>query len=268
MNAAIRAHDFERTTPCGCAGINEQKLDGLIALHDGSHFIETPDPVIALTGFKSIGPAAVVVWRDGAVTLIVTPEWGGDRARDTCPSTRIIAANDPISALAVCLAGERSCQSNGRIGRPVVSPWGLARRLIELLPNTAIADDTINGPATIKTEEEIAHAGEATRIAESGYRRVLEIALLGISEDELAVELKWHSKTLGAEDNFLLLCAGPRLRAVGPSTGRRLQTGDILLAEITPSYRGQLAQICRTVVCWETQARLCVRSISSWSGPW
>ena len=94
-----------------CAGINEQKLDVLIALHDGTHFIETPNPVMALTGFKSIGPAAVVVWRDGAVTLIVTPEWDGDRARDTCPSTRIIAANDPISALAVCLAGERSCKA-------------------------------------------------------------------------------------------------------------------------------------------------------------
>jgi len=37
-------------------------------------------------------------------------------------------------------------------------------------------------------------------------------------------------------------------RAVQPSTGRKLQTGDIVLAEITPSYRGQLAQICRTVV--------------------
>jgi Xaa-Pro dipeptidase len=30
--------------------------------------------------------------------------------------------------------------------------------------------------------------------------------------------------------------------------GRRLARGDIILAEITPSYRGQLAQICRTVV--------------------
>ena len=68
-----------------------------------------------------------------------------------------------------------------------------------------------------------------------------------MSEDELAVELKWYMKTLGAEDNFLLLCAGPHNRAVAPSNGRKLQHGDIILAEITPSYRGQLAQICRTV---------------------
>ena len=69
-----------------------------------------------------------------------------------------------------------------------------------------------------------------------------------MSEDELAVELKWHMKSLGADDNFLMLCAGPHNRAVQPSNGRKLQPGDIILAEITPSVRGQLTQICRTVV--------------------
>jgi Xaa-Pro aminopeptidase len=69
-----------------------------------------------------------------------------------------------------------------------------------------------------------------------------------MSEDALAVELKWHMKSLGAEDNFLLLCAGPHNRAVAPSNGRELAAGDVILAEITPSVGGQLAQICRTVV--------------------
>ena len=41
-----------------------------------------------------------------------------------------------------------------------------------------------------------------------------------------------------------------------PSTGRKLETGDIILAEITPSYRGQLAQICRTVVLGEPSQEL------------
>jgi len=76
----------------------------------------------------------------------------------------------------------------------------------------------------------------------------LQIAAPGMTEDALAVELKGYMKTLGAEDNFLLLCAGPHNRAVQPSTGRKLARGDIILAEITPSYRGQLTQICRTVV--------------------
>src|SRR5207249_5010594 len=76
------------------------------------------------------------------------------------------------------------------------------------------------------------------------------------SEDELAVELRWYSKTLGAEDNFLLLCAGARNPAVAPSNGRIMREGDILVAEITPSWRGQLAQICRTVTLGPARAEL------------
>jgi len=72
-----------------------------------------------------------------------------------------------------------------------------------------------------------------------------------MSEDELAVEMRLHSRSLGAEDNFLMLCAGPHNRAVAPSNGRRVAPGDIILAEITPSFCGQLAQICRTVVVGE-----------------
>ena len=34
-------------------------------VHDGAHFIEKPNPVMVLTGFKSLGPAAAVLRRDG-----------------------------------------------------------------------------------------------------------------------------------------------------------------------------------------------------------
>jgi Xaa-Pro aminopeptidase len=124
------------------------------------------------------------------------------------------------------------------------------------LPGAAAADDAIDGPAAVKTDDEIAYAREATRIAEAGHRHLLAIVEPGVSEDELAVDLKWHSKSLGAEDNFLLLCAGPHNRAVAPSNGLRLRNGDIVLAEITPSYRGQLAQICRTIVVGGASATL------------
>jgi Xaa-Pro aminopeptidase len=43
---------------------------------------------------------------------------------------------------------------------------------------------------------------------------------------------------------------------VQPSTGRRLRENDIVVAEITPSYRGQLAQICRTIVLGKPSAVL------------
>ncbi len=228
--------------------LKAQGLDLLVAIHDGAHFIETPNPVMVLSGFKSLGPAAAVLTRAGAVELIVTPAWDAERAGACCPAVRIIGADAVVEGLTRCVQERRTQPSAIGIAGLSSAPWGIASRIAAALPLAQPADDTGFEAAASKTEVEITNAREATRIAELGYQRLLEIARAGLSEDELAVELKWYMKTLGAEDNFLLLCAGPHNRAVAPSNGRRLQAGDIILAEVTPSYRGQLAQICRTVV--------------------
>ena len=244
---------FEERLAAIRAGMQAEKLDLLVAVHVAAHFIEPPDPALVLSGFKSLGPVAVLLDRSGG-TLVVTPAWDVARARATCPSLHVVAAHDVAEGLNTVLHGT----SGATIGLAglAASPWRIAKRLVDLMPQARAADDIVFTAAGRKTDDELAHAREATRIAELGYQRLLEIARPGVSEDELAVEIRWHSKTLGAEDNFLLLCAGPHNRAVAPSHGRLLQAGDIIVVEITPSYRGQLAQICRTIVLGEASAML------------
>ena len=239
------------------ANMAEQKLDLLVAIHDGAHFIETPNPVFVLSGFKSLGPAAVVLRRDGEMSLIVTPAWDADRAAECRPNLRVIAADDVVDALAAELGiAVRRGEMKVGVAGLAFTAWDIASRLADLLPRASAGDDIVFDAAAAKTADEIANAREATRIAELGYARMLEIARPGISEDELAAEIRWYTRTLGAEDNFLLLCAGARNPAVAPSNGRIMQPGDILVAEITPSYRGQLAQICRTVTLGPANAEL------------
>ena len=48
-------------------------------------------------------------------------------------------------------------------------------------------------------------------------------------------------------DNFFMLNAGPHNRAVQPCSSRRLEPGDFVLTELSPLYRGQMTQICRTI---------------------
>ena len=235
--------------------MREAKLDAIVALHDGAHFIEKPNPVTVMTGFKSLGPAAAILRSDGATTLIVTPAWDAERAGECCPQARVIGADDIVDALADGARATARARIAGLAGMRFL-PSLIAERVTAALPAAPSADKLVFDAARTKTDDEIANAREATRIAELGYRHLLDIARPGMSEDELAVELKWHMKTLGADDNFLLLCAGPHNRAVQPSTGRKFQNGDIILAEITPSVRGQLAQICRTVVVGDASAEL------------
>jgi Xaa-Pro dipeptidase len=233
--------------------LNGSSLDRVVAVHDGAHFIEKPDPVKVLTGFKAIGPVAAVLDRDGAVNLVVTPRWDADRARECCPDAKVTAADDVIDGIAAALgssAGEVGVAGLGAL------PYRIGKRLAELLPRAQPADPIVFEPARRKIDTELAHAREATRIAELGFQRLLELAKPGMTEDELASELRWHSKSLGAEDNFILLCAGTHNKAVAPSNGRRMRKGDIIVCELTPSYRGQLAQICRTIVLGEAPALL------------
>ena len=231
-----------------CRRMQEEKLDLLVGLHDGAHFIEKPNPVMVLAGFKALGPAAVLLRPDGAAVLIVTPAWDAERAGERCPNARVVGAHDIVADIVAQITHDGAAPKSIGLAGLRVLPSSLADRVISALPGASCADKLVFDAARSKTDDEIADAREAARIAELGYQRLIEIARPGLSEDALAVELKWHMKALGAEDNFLLLCAGAHNRAVQPSNGRKLARGDIILAEITPSVGGQLTQICRTVV--------------------
>ncbi len=113
------------------------------------------------------------------------------------------------------------------------------------------ADELARDLARLRTPDELAAAERATWIAERGYERLLEFARPGIREFELAAELYCFMKKLGAEDNFLLMSASQHNLAVRAAGERVLDVGDIILSEITPCYRGQFVQICRTTVIGE-----------------
>jgi Xaa-Pro aminopeptidase len=161
-----------------------------------------------------------------------------------------VTATDDITAAFDVYVKQRGVAA-GRVGSAGLAgmPWPIGEAVKKVLgAEPAAVDKLVFANTRRKTADQIAKARTAVKIAEKGYDRLLEIARPGMREDDLAVELKLYMKALGAEDNFLMLCAGPHNRAVQPSSGRCLERGDIILAEITPSYRGQMAQICRTAV--------------------
>jgi len=237
--------------------MEEQGIDLLLGFHDGAHFIEKPNVVMVLSGFKSLGHAMVILPRGGEGTLVVTPVWDAERAAERCPAMRCIGADNVVSALQAYLEHHQVPPS--RIGTAGLAgiPWRIGEQLSAMLQGEARPmDRMVFGSARRKTSDQLSKARTATQIAEKGYERLLQIARPGMHEDQLASEPKWYMKTLGAEDNFLMLCAGSHNPAVQPSSGRRLEAGDIILAEITPSYMGQMAQICRTAVIGPASASL------------
>src|SRR5438128_9513722 len=91
---------FQERLAAICRRMQEEKLDLLVGLHDGAHFIEKPNPVMLLSGFKSIGPAAVLLGPDGRSDLFVTPHWDAERAAECCPNARVVGTGDVVEGVA------------------------------------------------------------------------------------------------------------------------------------------------------------------------
>jgi Xaa-Pro dipeptidase len=232
-------------------------IDLLIAASEGLHLLDRPDPAVHLGGYRSLGECLFLLYCDGTRRLIVSPAAPDERAAAWRGLSGCIATDDVAGALAAELF-ERGTVA-GRIATAGVDslPHRLAARLLALTGgNTRSFDDLLYAATGRKTASEIERARRAVAIAERGVDRLLETARPGMPECALAVGLNCHTKSLGADDNFLMLSASPHNRAVMPSSGRKLQPGDILLTEFTPSYDGQFAQICRTISVGPPSAHL------------
>ena len=77
--------DFDDTLSGIRREMGEQGIDLLLGFHDGVHFIEKPNAVMVLSGFKSLGHAMVLLPRDDEGMLVVTPAWDAERAAERCP---------------------------------------------------------------------------------------------------------------------------------------------------------------------------------------
>jgi Xaa-Pro aminopeptidase len=235
--------------------LQDEALDGLIAASNGlNNFLES-NAVYVFSGVRPIGESAVVIDRDGRSTLIVTPSWDGERASALSSTDATIATDDLAAALAGTVKEYRLNLNRtvsvglSFLGQGLVARIGAA---MDALPKPA--DELARDIARVRSAEELAAAERATWIAERGYERLMEFARPGMREFELAAELYCFTKKLGAEDNFLLMSASQHNLAVRAAGERILDTGDIILSEITPCYRGQFAQICRTTVIGEPRA--------------
>lgn len=230
------------------AAMDRAGLDALIALSGDVHAFQQPNAVMLLTGFRAIGAAYVTLRRDGDITLMVSPAWETERAADGAHALRIEGTDDIRAALTETLAQVGASARLGIVGLDTLG-YDDTRWLTQLLGARARRfDPEFLAETRQKTAAEIRNAERATEIAVRGYEHLLELACPGVSEIDLAANICGEMADAGADDNFLMLSAARHNRAVRPPGEHRLETGDIILCEISPSVGGQFSQICRTAM--------------------
>lgn len=223
-----------------------ERIDTLIAFSNAKHHLARINLAAHLMGYRALGESALVLRADGTERLIISPAYDAERAALRRPSLPLTASDDLAAALAELLRQ----RAPGRIATTGLGsiPHDLAVRLLDIVGMHALPfDDAVNEVTAPKTDEEIANARKAAAIAERAHEHMLATARAGMRECDLAVEVNLYAKSLGANDNFLMLSGGPHQYGVGASSNRPLEHGDVIIAKSTPAYDGQFAQICRSV---------------------
>ncbi len=133
-----------------------------------------------------------------------------------------------------------------------VMPAGLYMSLKADLPeaNFVPAGDVLLECRLVKSSEELEFVRMAGECADRGMQAIMEAAHPGVTEAELTAACDYAMIRAGADRGpFILLGSGPwdQLQGtIGDSSHspRPLRAGDIILTELSPSYRGYYAQLC------------------------
>jgi Xaa-Pro dipeptidase len=179
----------------------------------------------------------------------MTPQWDAPRYRERQTMEMLAVAPE---AFLTTVASE--LKRRGLTGRGAVAGGPLQTRVTKdawegVLGSAPIdAEKLVSDIMKIRDEWSLNCTRRAVDIAEAGYRNLLETTHAGMREFQLAAELEIFMRRHGAEDNFQLMSASQHNEAGHMPTGRVLERGDLILAEITPAVEGEFIQICRSAV--------------------
>jgi Xaa-Pro dipeptidase len=226
-------------------------LDGLVIYYGGQHNMLRMDQIAYLTDYRTLGPAVLVVPREGTPELVMSPVWDAERAEETKARLRVNAVT-PDRLLQTGAAVAKTLSGRiGLSGRPVM-PIAAYDEFSRAYGGELLDGETIvTSVGATRTPGELERIEHAAKIADQGFEALRQTVHVGMREYELAAEVEAVMHAAGAEDNFGLIAAGSHNVAIRPPTDRRLEEGDVIIGEITPCYRGYLAQLCRTYILGE-----------------
>lgn len=108
-------------------------------------------------------------------------------------------------------------------------------------------EQKINNMKMIKSPDEIEHIRNAIKIAEAALFEGLKSAKIGVQEREIAAEIEYQRKKLGADGGGLMVVSGEKSALPHGRTGDRfLQKGDFLLIDMGVIKGGYVSDISRT----------------------
>ena len=118
--------------------------------------------------------------------------------------------------------------------------------------------DYIEKLRLIKDDSEVDKIKKAVEISDKAFEHILGFIKPGISERDLALELEFYMKRLGAEKNAFdfIVASGKRSSLPhGVATEKQIENGDFVTMDFGAFYQGYCSDITRTVVIGEASEK-------------
>src|SRR5699024_9849418 len=120
-------------------------------------------------------------------------------------------------------------------------------------------DNIVEKLREIKTEKEIGIIQEAVNIAEKAYSHILTLIEVGMTEIEVATELDFYMRKLGATGiSFDTIVASGHRSAMphGVASDKKIEEGDMITIDFGCYYKGYASDMTRTFAIGEPAEEL------------
>jgi len=240
---------FQRKINALKEAMAREKLAAMLFYSSGQMSMLEVNAALWLSGVMPMGPNTAILLRPtGEATMIITLPWDEGRVRGQSWIKEIRVADDFVGEIGNLLA-QQGIRGDIGIAGFAFMPTAVYRG-IESLPDVRLkpADAILNSLARSPGAQSLPVLERCAAIADAGFAAIVEKAKVGMFEYELAAEMEYAMRSRGAEDNFGMLTASEHSHCAHPPQDRKIQAGDIIIAEITPSLEGHFIQLCRTAV--------------------
>lgn len=209
-----------------------------------------------LTGFSGSTAGIFVTPR---TAIFISDFRYADQARKEVKGARVIISDrDPVSSL------ENLKEAKAKNVKIAIEANRLTidqkKMLTEKLPDAILVDcpGMIENLGLHKDQAEISNIKKAVAISDEAFARILGFLRPGLAEKEVAAELEYQMKILGAErEAFRTIVASGYRSAMphGVASEKKLKKGDLVTFDFGALYNGYCSDITRTIVLGKATSR-------------
>lgn len=213
-----------------------------------SFYVTSPENRYYLSGFSG---SAGALYIDLESSFLLTDFRYIEQAARESPDFEIIRVDDSYPGAVLDLAKQREqkiigCESDHL---SYIQYLNLKDTLGEI--ELRALSGLIENLRVCKYDTELECIEEAVRLADNAFSQVLPSVKPGVTERDIAIELDFVMRKMGAEGPAfkIIVASGPRSALPhGVASGRAIQAGDLVTFDFGAVYRGYHSDMTRTVV--------------------